>query len=265
MKKLFFLLSISGIFLAAEKPVSSKFLHTMLNLDNDDFLQMLKLSPTTVDLTNEEGNTLLFLAVSEGQNEKLKILLNGQLLRQPRTDIVNKSGMSPLHCAASRANVFATVELVKRKVNLKLTDNEGNTPLHCLLKDYERESEILKVGEIIAGGIYPSKYDYSLLAIEDKAKETPVDVALKIRNMPAICLFLNICNKPCYEQPCQFEDLKKSIKTKILTHFKKEEELLGLVEFSVRIALESHNQQERLIAKLAKKDYDLKALQKTKP
>lgn len=260
MKRLFFLLSLSGILFAAEKPVSAKFLNTMLHLDNDDFVQMLKLSPTLVDQTNEPGETLLLVAVSEDHNEKINILLNGQLLRQPRTDVVNKSGMNALHYAALRANVYATKELMRRNVDIKRADEDGRTPLHCLLRCDEKANEVLKVGEMIIGGEYLNKYDYSLLTIENKSQETPVDMALKYNNMAAICLFYELCNRPTYGQPCPFEEIKKTVKAKILTHFKENNRVSELISFSATALRKWNKDKETMKSTLDAKEHELKAI-----
>lgn len=259
MKKLFFILSLSGLVFAAEKPVTSKYLRKLLSFDNDDFLQMLKVSPISVDLTDEAGNTLLFLAIYEGLDEKLNILLNGQLLRQPKTDIANKSGISPLHYAALRANVYATKELIRRNADIKRTDESGRTPLHCLLKCDEKASEIVKVGEMIIGGEYLNKYDYSLLTAESKTQETPIDLALKYNNMPAICLFYELCNRSTYGQPCPAEEIKKTIKTKILAYLKRDDHISELISFSTSSLREWNKEKEKMNGALDRKEQELKA------
>jgi ankyrin repeat protein len=74
--------------------------------------------------TTTEGDTPLHIAAASGQVGIAKLLFD----RNAKIDAVNTGGATPLHCAASSADV--TAMLLDRHARIDVTDSAGRTPLH---------------------------------------------------------------------------------------------------------------------------------------
>ena len=78
-----------------------------------------------VDLTDEEGWSLLHHAAALGQVEVINLLRE----KGCRVDLIDNEGRTPLHHAAINGDIETIRLLIAMGSNVNLVDNEGNTPL----------------------------------------------------------------------------------------------------------------------------------------
>ena len=78
-----------------------------------------------VDLTDEEGWSLLHHAAALGQVEVINLLCE----KGCRVDLIDNEGRTPLHYAAINGDIEIIRLLIEMGNNVNSVDNEGNTPL----------------------------------------------------------------------------------------------------------------------------------------
>ena len=78
-----------------------------------------------VDLTDEEGWSLLHHAAAVGQVQVINLLCE----KGCRVDLVDNEGRTPLHYAATNGDIETIRLLIVMGSNVNSVDNEGNTPL----------------------------------------------------------------------------------------------------------------------------------------
>lgn len=78
-------------------------------------------------LNNDDGNTLLHLAVDRQMEDAVKYLLEEKKMNP---DQPNANGETPVHFAAKKPNTKITSMLIKKGGNVNARDKDGNTPLH---------------------------------------------------------------------------------------------------------------------------------------
>ena len=78
-----------------------------------------------VDLTDEEGWSLLHHAAALGQVEVINLLRE----KGCRVDLIDNEGRTPLHYAATNGDIETIRLLIMMGSNVNSVDNEGNTPL----------------------------------------------------------------------------------------------------------------------------------------
>ena len=78
-----------------------------------------------VDLTDEEGWSLLHHAAALGQVEVINLLCK----KGCRVDLIDNKGRTPLHYAATNGDIETIRLLIAMGSNVNSVDNKGNTPL----------------------------------------------------------------------------------------------------------------------------------------
>lgn len=268
MKKLLCLLFLSGLMFALEKDklVNASLLSHLIKLPDQDFQQMITASHNFIYTADQEGRTLLLHAILQTQTGKMNFLL----ARGAQANITDFKGKNGLHYAAELANVDVVQALIQKKVNPKIIDNAEETPLHCLLNNYDPDNDysnsirISQTAEaiLLSRDSYP-QVEYSLLAIENGRKETPVDVALRNRNIPAICLFLDLCTNRLGSLNADTgldRDIQHTVVSKIAAHFKKDEYLIMFIKDYTNNMREWNKACEVKKAEIEKKNRELEVI-----
>lgn len=165
--------------------------------DFDKFKAVIDASPGLVKLVDKNGMMLLHHSIEINQPEKMKYLLE----KGAAPDAISQDGKNGLHYAAKVANSEVVFTLLKEKVNAKVQDNEGTTPLHILARNKHEKKYAPQVAMTVNAllvSLYKNEYfrdyDLSLLLIEDNQKKTPIDLALDRSNWPALAIFFERLN-----------------------------------------------------------------------
>lgn len=111
-------------------------LHTAVELDHRNIIELLLKAGADVDIKNEsertgyEGDTALHCASSWERIEIAKVLLaNGA-----NVNAVNSRGMVPLHSAASMENLSLMRLLITNGARIDMKDKDGESPLDSIQK-----------------------------------------------------------------------------------------------------------------------------------
>ncbi|KAL0408729.1 UNVERIFIED_CONTAM: hypothetical protein Sradi_1807300 [Sesamum radiatum] len=152
--------------------------------------QLLKAS----SLRNEDGRSLLHVAVSSSKREVVEILSAAS------PSVVNSSdeeGWAPLHSAASSGNVEIVEILLSRGADVNLKNDGGRTALH-----YAASKGRLKIAEILVS--HGAK-----LNVKDKVGCTPLHRAASTGNAE-LCEFL-------IEEGAEVDDVDRAGQTALMT------------------------------------------------
>lgn len=86
-----------------------------------------------MDVTNSEGNTPLLVAIQYGYIDIAELILNK--LSAKNINFQNKFGESALIVAIKQGRQGFAKKLIEHKINIHLTDLNGNTAMHhaCIL------------------------------------------------------------------------------------------------------------------------------------
>lgn len=132
---------------------------------NLELIQLL-VNKTTLSAVNINGNTPLHLAIraSPPNLEVIKVLIDPKALAT-----VNNNGNTPLQTAIIASNYDVIETLIKNGADLTIVDNDGDTPLHEVLRDPYPNLKIVQL--LIDGGA-------DLTSI-NKNGDTPLHVAIR--------------------------------------------------------------------------------------
>jgi ankyrin repeat protein len=94
---------------------------------NGRFEKLLNNRGNHVNAVNGEGNSLLYVAASKNQIDKINYLLDNGA----DVNIRNERGATPLNVACDRTALVAVQLLIDRGADVNTRTNRGNTPLSC--------------------------------------------------------------------------------------------------------------------------------------
>jgi len=94
--------------------------------DSDYIKAMISEDPGRINKKDQYGNSLLHLAVREGNVDIIKYLVSKGVDVNSR-NIVDET---PLHIAANSGNLDAVIQLIYNGADINVKDSIGNTPLH---------------------------------------------------------------------------------------------------------------------------------------
>nr|CAB3264307.1 NFkBp105 NFkB protein [Phallusia mammillata] len=98
-----------------------------------DVRMLLVLQRNLTNISDENGDTVLHLAVIHDQLEVLTSILDVVVTLEKKEEILNKQNQqkqTALHIAAMTDNLEAVIELIKFGANPLITDNNGNHVIH---------------------------------------------------------------------------------------------------------------------------------------
>lgn len=133
---------------------------------NLELIQLLA-NKKTLSTVNINGNTPLHLAI-RASRPNLKVI---QLLIDPKSlATINHNGNSPLHTAIIASHDDVIEFLIKNGADLTIVDNDGESPLHVILRDSLPNRKILQL--LIDSG--------ADLKATDKEGNTPLHTAIQV-------------------------------------------------------------------------------------
>jgi ankyrin repeat protein/uncharacterized caspase-like protein len=107
-----------------------------INLDNIE--SIISEDPSRINEKDSDGDSLLHLAVREGNVDTLKFLIS----KGADVNIKNNYGETPLQIAAHFENAEIVIQLVSNGAEINIKDSLGVTPLHDAV--YHGQVEIVK-------------------------------------------------------------------------------------------------------------------------
>jgi ankyrin repeat protein len=95
----------------------------------DEMKRLLSYNISELNEIDNFGQTALHIAAFENQTESLNFLLSkgGSLISK------DKNGWTPLHCAGARGNLEICEKLIVEGAPVDAQNNSGSTPLHYLM------------------------------------------------------------------------------------------------------------------------------------
>ncbi|MGC3992013.1 MAG: ankyrin repeat domain-containing protein [Chthoniobacteraceae bacterium] len=123
-----------------------------------------------IDVVGEQGYTALHFAVSNGDTDMVRYLLEHKASPFARTD----DGRTPLHIAAGCSDSESMLELLSWGANPNALSDVGKTPLHHVFWDSSPEMKAVQV--LLQFGADPT--------IKDSTGQTPLDKSAKARSEP---------------------------------------------------------------------------------
>lgn len=94
--------------------------------DSDYIKAIISEDPGRINKKDQEGNSLLHLAVREGNVDIIKYLAS----EGANVNIRNIVDETPLHIAANLGNLDVVIQLISNGADINIKDSIGNTPLH---------------------------------------------------------------------------------------------------------------------------------------
>lgn len=140
----------------------NKLYQAVVNNDHETVWKLIE-ADASLDLTLEDGKSILHLVATHSRLNVFKLLFNEGITEINTTD---KEGNAPLHEAAEQNNVEIIAELIKRKADIDLKNYQGYTPLHVA----SRHRSLTSVTRLIEA---EAKLD-----IKDEAGWTPLHISL---------------------------------------------------------------------------------------
>jgi len=100
----------------------------------------ISLKTKDLELKDRDGRTVFINAVVEGDNKKVKILIEKNI----DLNVQDKNGFSALHFAAQEYQLDIVNLLLEEKVLVDLQDKHGNTPLNNAVFYSRGRGEIIR-------------------------------------------------------------------------------------------------------------------------
>jgi ankyrin repeat protein len=94
---------------------------------DERFEKLFDLRSSDVNAINDEGNSLLYVAASKNQLNKIRFLLE----KGANVNFKNERGATPLNVACDRTALDAVQLLIDGGADVNTRTNRGNTPLSC--------------------------------------------------------------------------------------------------------------------------------------
>lgn len=112
--------------------------------NNIDIVNLLFEKGCRIDITDQEGRSLMYLPIKFGYNEIIKLILDYDKsnIGISIVDFKDKFSNIPLHYAVFFKNIYAIDILIKNNSNLNTVDENGNNALH--LSIYSKNYDICK-------------------------------------------------------------------------------------------------------------------------
>jgi ankyrin repeat protein len=88
-----------------------------------------------IDIIDNDGKTLLFYAIKFNYYKMIEKLINIHYIGVPLIELKDKSKNYPIHYAVFFNNIKIIELLVSKKININITDINGNTPLILSIKN----------------------------------------------------------------------------------------------------------------------------------
>lgn len=110
-----------------------------------DIVSLLIHKGSKLDVTDNDGRSILFIAIKYGYNKILDLLLkfNKTHIGISLVDIQDNNGNIPLHYAINSQNLYAINDLLESQSNINHADNNGYTSLHLAI--HTKNIEICKL------------------------------------------------------------------------------------------------------------------------
>lgn len=113
--------------------------------NNINIVKLLLTKGSLIDITDQEGRSLLYLPIKYGYNDIIKLLIDHDVKSVGISIIDSKDTYSniPLHYSIFFKNIYAINILIEANSNPNTTDENGNNSLHLAI--YTRNYDICKL------------------------------------------------------------------------------------------------------------------------
>lgn len=107
----------------------STVLHYMVHKENENMVRLLLEKGADITAQNPIGITALHIAAGEGYDGIVRLVM-GQPAAGNAFQITNNCGNTPLHCAAQKGILSSVGALLEKGFDLNIRNEQGATPLH---------------------------------------------------------------------------------------------------------------------------------------
>ena len=155
-------------------------LHTACSQAGSDVVKVL-ITDRNLNLTDDDGNTPLHLAVGKGNGEACELLLHNE---ECDTSIQNRHLHTSLHTAILKSQASIVKLILQHKTcEPTMPDSDGNTPLHLACMCAENDSSMIEIAEILLSNVNVNP------ECVNNAGQTPVELTTNYQLIQGISHF----------------------------------------------------------------------------